>query len=366
MQNKKIIMKLDNVLSICQNGVSLILCKMKPKELIENTYVAFHNTSNNTGYQRALQSAHYRKIVKFLRNNDKPFMLSSYILAINKDEFSLNGAEFIVHNRMRLVDGQHRVEAFKELREVDIVKFNEIKDFEYPITILITEKNDDINEILSFIDINSKGKKVNTNLAITLRDKLYKENNSSNLSFEEFKERICTNVIINLNNSAESVWYELIKIGNETGREKKIGINAFNESLKPVISSFLMSLKIDISNYSNYLTNLDKYSNELTELVDECWSLVSKKWSVCFKYTEKYNIQKGVGVFPFHIILSQSISKNEGDTDNNLQYFLDTIEKSEIDNDSWIVGGDFSYYNSKSGFLKVVKMIQNEFDDSLI
>lgn len=341
---------------IDQVSIKFLLTSMNADELIENSKVAYHDYKNGTGYQRNLIVSHYRKIVKYFRTAQNPFIASSIILAINEEDLEPYEGKFTIKDKMRLVDGQHRVEAMKEVREYYNEDYSKISEFNFPVTILLVNSNDSLAEIITFIDINSKGKKVNTNLAITLRDKINNSNTSRLLNIDEFKENIATNLTIKLNSDESSFWHGMIKIGNDTDLEKPIGINAFCKSLLPLISVCLANQNIG----NDVLTdvNKEKVIEEIFILVNKAWENVGEKWPKCFSKElgeKKFNIQKGIGVFPIHFILSECIKEN-----NDFKKFSEIIMKSDVEEEWWKVGGVYSYYNSNAGFAKIAKYIKND------
>lgn len=59
---------------------------------------------------------------------------------------------------LRIVDGQHRVHAFRQFRELYGDKYNEIKAMQVPVIVL--ENVDQSTEIETFITINKTSKKL--------------------------------------------------------------------------------------------------------------------------------------------------------------------------------------------------------------
>lgn len=74
----------------------------------------------------------------------------------------------------------------------------------------------------------------------------------------------------------------------------------------------------------------------------------------------KYNIKKGIGVFPLNEILSKSLKSSNGNLEVALTDFSRIINNSKVVCDNWIIGGDFSAFNSKSGFKTIEEYITNK------
>ena len=231
------------------------------------------------------------------------------------------------------------------------------------VTLLIVDREmNNIHEINTFIDINSKGKKVSTDLAIRLRDQMRKDEGYYR-TFDDLVESIATRVAIQLSEEEfTSVWYKAIKIGPEI-KGRIISINAFSKSITPIIKIF-----VDLNKYDFKEINEDEVAQlveEISGIINGIWNIISDRWSECFikdiiKFNKKYNIQKGVGVYSLHTLFSQCLKENDKDVMDAIHKFRDIIYNSKVQDYDWIVGGRFSGLSSSGGFDQIINSVKSE------
>lgn len=328
-------------------------------ELIEQTEVEYYDSKTNKGYQRPLIPSHYRKIAKYLQSSD-PILPTAILTAVNPTQIT-EGRQIIINGKLRVVDGQHRIQGIKHLKDTDMKAFQKIKDFLFPVLMMVISEDDKTHEINAFININKTGKKVSTDLAIQLRDKI--RGGNLTLIKDNLNESIATKVSQNVSKDPNSLWFEMIKFGDKNTKGKTISINAFNKSIKEIINNYLIT-----NNYTDEsltYNDFDKIVEEVTLLVTRAWDIISQVWPGCFNSNmvdpnSEYNIQKGIGVFSLHIILGEQINLSDGDVDNALKLFHSKLSNSQTEEKHWLLGGDFSLYNSNTGFKHIANYIKNE------
>lgn len=318
-------------------------------ELINNTVVEYFDPEHpeENGYQRLLSPAHYRKIAKYLKEDSNAILPTSILTAVDPEQV-VEGNELTITGKLRVVDGQHRIEGIKYLKKTDEEAFNKINKFNFSTLVMVISKEQKAYEIESFININKTGRKVSTDLAVQLKNKIIGE--SEKYSSNSIATKICEK----LNSSKKSIWYNSIKLGNDTSRDKSISITAFNKSLIKFVENYIQY---------NEITNDFELNNSidiLSNFISEAWEVVHKKWYRCFNYLEDYNIKKGIGVFPLNNILGDQIKENQGNLDKSLESFEKIINQSNVNYTYWIKGGKFSGYNSQSGFKKIENIILNK------
>lgn len=350
-------------LKMKQFDLEFYVINLRPSELIEYSIIPFFNSETEEGYQRPLNPLHSKSIAKFLLNNNNPIMISSILGAVDEDQIQYNPLtkEIEIKGNIRIVDGQHRIKALKLVKENNSDKFEIIDSIDYPITLLCISEGQQIYEINTFIDINSKGKKVNTDLAIRLRSKIRTEQNSYNEKSEVLEE-IGKVITDNLNKDINSIWYESIKDSPEK-TNKIITLNAFSKSLIDLIK-YNQDFKNEFpSNFSN--EKISEISFTLSDMVSEAWEIISEKWKECFTnkvpaFNKSYSLQKGIGVNTMHIILAECYRSTNGNEEMALIEFEQILSKSNIEAKQWESGGNFSGYSSKAGFKDLSnKIIRN-------
>lgn len=338
----------------------MYLLTLSVEELVENTYVNVFNSETGEGYQRPVDPNHYKKITKYFQNEETPILPPTILTAIDDTKITYESNNLTIGDKLRLVDGQHRIEGFKHLKKVAYERYVELKDMEMPVTVMAIETNKEIHEVNTFIDINSKGKKVSTDLAIRLRDslrdqiQLYRTKN-------DLIESIATKTALFLNTySNVSIWYDSIKVSPEV-KGKIISINAFCRSLFPIIDEILDAKGIDFIQINR--ETLELLVDEISNYVNLIWQVVEDRWTECFnKYTPRfnksYNLQKGTGTYSIHLLMSQCLVECQGNVENSLELFKATLEKSSVKSSDWITGGIFSGFSSQSGFKYIAEQIK--------
>ena len=129
------------------------------------------------GYQRAPNQKHYSRIAEFLREEGDPLLPTSALLAAREGEYGLLdfapydnaqpdvGKLRIPHERLLfIVDYQHRWRGIKDA--VERLKCGNLLDFQVPVIIMADVSR--YEEIRQFYLINSKQKRVNTDLGLAL------------------------------------------------------------------------------------------------------------------------------------------------------------------------------------------------------
>lgn len=367
--------KLNKDISFCKNYIKvkqgkfeMFLISLTAKELIEYSAVYYYkNTKGNEGYQRQLITNHYRKIAKYIETTEEPILPPAILAAVEPDFILVESSEITIKKVIRIVDGQHRIQGLKYLKENNPTSYKKIENYEFPVILMVINENQKIHEVNTFVNINSKGKRVSTDLAILLRDRIREEDYNKKINYlddKSFQEAIATSISRKLNLDIESLWYNSIKMaGGEDDKGKPISINAFNQSLNELIKNY-----VELTSTERTKASVDLVTIKLTDLLSEIWYIVAYKWKECFdinqpkKHNKLYNIQKGIGVYPIHQILSECLLLTSGDTELTLLEFKKIIKTSKVEDAEWKIGGILSSYNSKAGFNKIANYIKNEND----
>ena len=318
--------------------------------LVRNTKVRTFDNITFTGYQRRVNENHVSNIVKYLKEN--PFYLPTSIICATDEEVTND-------TTLNIVDGQHRVEAFKKLKENNPDKYNDIKDCE--LSVVILEKPSEALEVDTFITINKTSRKVDTSLAYVLKNKINRNNTSSSDLTIAKKEFLAVELAINLNSDINSLWYNRILLeGNPTGNS--------NETIS--LNSFVKSIQMLISNLNKYnIIGIDwKNDKELNEIINDIkyiylkiWDAVKFKWPNLFKEESINNsvIQGTIGVSAINKYIILQLKKQN--KNYNLEQFISEVEywivNTNISQDEWYKGNRFSQFSSAAGFNIVANML---------
>ncbi|KKK39211.1 hypothetical protein WQ57_05465 [Mesobacillus campisalis] len=368
LELEKDVLLTKGFIKVKQGNFDMCLISLRAEELIKYSAVHYYkNIKGNEGYQRQLVTNHYRRIAKYIESEDAPILPPAILAATEPEFMSINSNEITIRKVIRIVDGQHRIQGLRYLKENNPGEYKKIENYEFPVILMIINKGQKIHEVNTFVNINSKGKKVSTDLAILLRDRIREEEFNEKIKYlsdKEFEEAIATKIAKKLTQSKESIWYDLIKMaGGEDDKGKPISINAFNQSLNELIKFYIQASAAERTKGF-----IDTIVSELTPLLSSAWDIAVLKWSECFfvnkpnKHNKLFNIQKGIGVYPIHQLLGECLLLSDSDTDRALLEFKKIIKKSKVEYTEWKIGGILSSYNSKAGFKIIASYIKNEID----
>lgn len=375
-------------------------------ELFDASYINHWDITkplNKQGLQRKPVPNHYRKLATALSDSKlrtwipTPIVLSSgFPLKEKRDSFKnivgfdtndqisieLLGSDIMTKNQLvsikfvpnsfSVIDGQHRLKALEYL----IVDKGLSGYKHYNLPFIIMFPTDKIDEIVTFIDLNSKGKKVKTDLANQLRLEIDKEDKHYIQSNTETKKMISTKVSNMLNQEIDSIWYNIISMGNgvEGGL---VSSTSWVSSLSQIYSVPSVKAKYESTN-----KNIDIMSSSLLNILNKYWETLRELSPNLFandiSKKEKYLIQKTAGVSIMNQVLIgilngfitkpiDKISKSEikvflRDNFDCNEYLSEDFWRSS-DKKSGVVGGRASESSSESAFKKLSDEILEDISD---
>lgn len=372
-------MKILNVISIEQGCHTMYIFKLSTEELLSNYSISSYNSAEETGYQRPPVEAHYKKIARYLADVDSEQILPmSIIAAAAKNDITYQGNVLTIDGKMRIVDGQHRIKAIEYLRDEKSSKYRSkyeelVRHYEFPVILLITNDFDSVLEMDTFININSKGKRVSTNLAKELREKKMQvdlEKHEIPLTKESY-ENLATQVVKLLAHDTDSIWYGRIQMGDEAGMQKPVSIGTFARSLKKITMRVTDMVVRGAKVISE--ENAREAAERTKATVEQLWKAVQERWPECFDEPKQYNLLRGLGVSVVHRLFESCIkAKDFPDPDMMLEdaqeTFVQYLNKTEIGAEEWMVGSTFTGFSSEQGYGIIVNILQgekalNELDD---
>lgn len=371
-----------NFIKVSQDQIEIIITALNIDQLIEFTEAdIYKKIKNEDGYQRPINKIHIKELMNYIKNEQYSILPTSMVMAADKDTVIINDNSFSFEGQLRIVDGQHRIEAIRriieELKEEKIFneyegeeidkQLNSILTWKFPVNIMLLNRKDKWDryvEIRSFVDINKKGKTVTTDLADNNLEKIRKDLNE--LPQKQAIHQISLSVAKRLLDDKESVWFECMKVGDGEDINKIIGIGQFSKSIISISREVLYKRYGKLKTYSN--DQINDITKELYYILKKYWEFICKKWSKAFEYNKgnfrvnfDFCIQKGIGVFPLHKLLTINFIK-----DNELNIALNSAinilseNKSNVLAEDWAVGSTFSSYSSSSGYNKIYKMLIGE------
>ncbi len=364
-----------------QSGLTLLSAVMNSKVLNTMTAVLEYGKSE-WGYQRKLKPTHVKDIVKYLNNDQYCLFPTSIILALDEKTYKELAKKKIADNvyevdtnglKLRTVDGQHRLQALKDSN----------KELDLNIVILIIPEKQRNIELDVFTTINSRAKRIPTDLAELARFKYLLLSDDKDFDHKNKIEYVAMKIVIDLNNTSE-IWKDAVKIDIHSEKNHGIvGVSAFkktiielsryiiekNETEKTTEKTTENETENETENVK-YIKILDSYADEIRALLEEAWKTCFQKWKYCFtinelndsiNYSKDFYIQKTLGISAINGLLKTLYTETK-DTSATLDKFKEIIEKSQVKTSDWKAGGVMSGYSSESGFGKIRKFINNEIE----
>ncbi len=342
-----------NYINVKQN-VDLILTKKTVSWLINenNTFVKVFNPVSFEGYQRQIDESHCKKIVEYIKKCKGSFLLPSAIICACSN-YSDNA-------RLTVVDGQHRICAFRMLKKNDKATYSSIKDLELPVIVL--NNADEETEIDTFININKKGKKVDTSLAYVLKSKIHNDS-EDNLAMPK-SEYLAVETARYLSvEKMNDYWYDKILFeGNVKKTDSFISLNMFVSSARLLVTTLERKKLISFS--WNNDEDVNKAKEVFADIILDIWGKVFQKWPklYCASIEEKQIIQGSIGFAAITKVINRAIkSRDFYDISKLKEFVAELIMSISIDETKWLKNGIYSKYSSGSG----IKIISDELFDSI-
>ncbi|MDN3594395.1 DGQHR domain-containing protein [Zunongwangia endophytica] len=383
-------MKIESIV-FKQNNQKYLSFVLPYSELHRISKVLVYEQDDN-GYQRKPNKLHINRIKKFITDDITNFKLpTSIILGVDSSDVEMvrtteNGLISIDFDKFknkpfRIVDGQHRILGMEKALE-NVGSAEEVKKLnEYPFNIVtvVTDENNRSVELDIFIDINSKGKKVSTDLAELARYNYRIKEKSIENNITNISEHIAMKASKNLREDKSSIWSYAIKFDIHSDTNIGIiGVSAFRKSITGIIKNYLTKknayglLKLDDE---DLIKECDEHAKIIKDFLGKCWDeSVRKKWSGCFKenlkqndyeelvkvyFSRDYYIQKPLGAKSINKMIELAVS-DTNNLDEAYKKFDEKIVSSNVTSKTWKVGDVLSGLNSESGFKKIREMISNE------
>lgn len=336
------------------------------------------------GCQRPPITAHFRKIGRKLKNEEKTTLPTSITLSANlltkkrenKNSIRLEKAdgankrlvEIVIPegHKVRVVDGQHRILGLQYA--IQDLKQKELESFELPFVIMLVE--DRIDEIQSFYEINSTSKKVATDLALQLLNEM-SQHSDIDLKKPERLKLVALNVAMELNQMPDSVWYKNISVGHQ-GNEIASS-TSFVTSLKPILNmSFIEKIwTVDIKDEV-------EAGAKIAPLVNNYWSALRIVMPELFPEPtdekEQWSIQKTPGFYTWNMVAPCVLEdfmfkreKNGNFTAEEIAAFLEKYARYALSHAEylWKAGtGQGSKANSQKAVKELADIIKDDIEEN--
>ncbi|HXH21249.1 MAG TPA: DGQHR domain-containing protein [Dehalococcoidia bacterium] len=293
-----------------QSGKTLYMAKMTAREIIASCHTAEWDPAigwdlAKQGYQRMPVESHYQAIGHFLAQDPQAFMPTSALLSAREadmgvlpftehasiSDVSFGELEIPPARQLTIVDYQHRWRGL--IYAIDSLGAKSLESFEIPVTIIANMTRPE--EIEQFYLINSKQKRIDTDLALALLQTLAPATDEAKLrnfvgSGKVFRIR-STRLTFALAARAGGPWAGRIRQPHDLPQTgATISITSFVDSLAPLVSprSPMAGLSDD----------------EVLDVIDTFWQGVLSFLPNALTSPHEYQIQRTVGTFALHLVLA--------------------------------------------------------------
>lgn len=331
-------------------------------DLIETTEPDVFNPETTAGYQRKINPKHCKNIIKYIMDN--PFFFPAPIIISTRQN---------PHGKRWVVDGQHRIEAFRLIKEGQNEnsqykdKYEEIKGLTLPVIVLINP--DQKFEIQTFITINKRGRKVDTSLAFILQNKpegvLSPENTKkAQINF------LIAGLALKINDETEvegniddvrELWLSQISYEDNPKIEGKlISISAFARSEYGLINR-LLATEIIPSDWKTTEEKTEEAESLIKELFYYKWQIIEQKWPQLFASNKEQRviIQGPIGCssinkFIIKALFDTKLVNSISDYKTELRKLF---SKLDVPYKNWLKGVNFSAYSSEAGYSVIADLL---------
>lgn len=273
-----------------RSGFEIATGLIRVGDLIPRYKVVRREHYSGEGYQREPSKARVNKLANALARNrvDLPTSVLLSMRNVNNREQLVeteNGKYLLLGDEpLFVVDGQHRIEALRQLFEEDSERWS---DYEIPFVCMLDV--DELQEMEQFYVVNSNAKSVPTSLAFDLL-KQRAENNPAVLDElnESGKGWIVEAQGLTERASRTLNWKERIRFPRQTKAQTTIENAGFANSLRPLLSS-------------SYFGGIS--TDHQVKIIDAYWEGIKRVIPDPFAEPTEHALQKSIGVTVMHQLL---------------------------------------------------------------
>ena len=269
------------------NGISFFSFNIAPEYLLKIGYILHRSDTSaetSNAYQRIVRKSRLNKIRSYIRSGG--FFANSVLINISLKNVRFDQASLPKHDtdtkvgvlhlpkvyrRAFIIDGQHRLYGYTDTDE----RFNSV----IPVVALINADSESQERL--FIDINHEQKSVPTNLLRSLMADFNYGSADVTKAIPALKARL----LIGLNNSEESPFYQRIKVTEEEGSGTKCltlqtlltwGLNTKTnyfgriKGVNLIDMGHLLEFDGEVINHDKSLLKAKSFFNGLFSIIEEC------------------------------------------------------------------------------------------------
>jgi len=355
-----------HVMRIRQAGRDLYLGAMTARDLLDTCVTTEWDPAigwdiERQGYQRAPVERHYRAIGRFLESHQDPCMPTAALLSAREREYGVlefnrvaggSGFEFgelVIPDGRQLfiVDYQHRWRGFRHA--IDDLAADSLREFAIPVVIMTQVPRCD--EVLQFYLINSKQRRIDTDLALLLLQTLAGTVDKGELGdlagpgrFYRIRGTLLT---CRLAARTSGPWVGKIAQPHDLPQPGAvIKLKSVVDSLAPVLSKRASCSSLDDDNLLDVLV---RFWDALKAIVPKSFGDPTSQ------------IQRTVGVYTFHIVFARHLYprlNSKGDTSTEtFRVALLPVASEFITDRFWAAKGPAKIYVGSSGYRELARRI---------
>ena len=358
-------------LKFTQSGKVLYVAKMTARQILDQCVTQEWDPDigwedlDNQGYQRQPVTSHYEAIGHFLAQGPNPFMPTGALLSARNSEYGsltfrpanpgtepeFGELEIPDSRPLFTIDYQHRRHGFDYA--IHQLGATQLEDFAVPV--IIIEDITRYEEIQQFYVINSKQRRIDTDLALALLQTLAPqadERELVNLAGPGKRFRIRgTRLTFKLAGRPKGPWAGRISQPHDLPQpDAVIKLKSFVDSLAPLVSRRSSCSRLD--------------DDRLLDALVDFWEGIKQIIPNAFQAPKDFQVQRTVGVFAFHLLFAREVYPRcsaQGDTSPGaVKKVLHPAVPKYIQEAFWSTGGEASIYVGSSGYRAVARLIAAE------
>ena len=344
---------------VLSSGVPVVVGSIPYKLLHERLFTPWRDARTKEGYQRKPAKSRIIKLMMEIRRGRVD--IPTAVLLNARHESWRDAAEFddgelcgsfdleAYRGELSVVDGQHRLQAFKNLMKEDRARYG---NFQIQFVMMLGASED--QELEQFYIVNSTAKSVKTDLAYDLLKQRAEHDGKVMTGLIETGQdwKVEAQAITEMMAESSDIWRDRIRLANEDK-----GITTIPSA------SFVTSLR----KFLNYPLVKNVNRSKKFQILESYWRGIRLAMPDPFRESSRYTLMKGIGVWAMHEILPEvaELVRSEGgsllDDENYSEFLQPMFDQLDGENkdanvvkgaDFWLTapkGGAAGSYSSSAG-----------------
>jgi len=234
---------------------------------------------------------------------------------------------------------------------IDTMGSDDLRNFQIPFVLMADATH--YEEIRQFFLVNTKQKRVDTDLALALMQTMASEADEAELMNlvgpgNRYKIR-ASRMTFDIAALQAGVWATRVEQPNNPTPEAVVKVKSFVESLRPIISTRSVVY--------------DRSDDELVQIISSYWSGMQLLLPTAFQNPTEYSIQRAIGLYVMHRVAAIRVFPICVDMDDfssaNVANILRGAQRAYLNEIFWKTGGPVSAYSSGSGHAALADLIMD-------